>query len=182
MTARRRLPLLLLWLVLAACDEKPAPPPPPAEVTEDAVGHYCGMLVQEHEGPKGQIFVKDRDQPYWFTSARDALIFTRMPEEPRDITAVYVTDIGKAASWAKPGPGAWVEARQAWFVIDSDQHGGMGGAEAVPFGGEDKAQAFAREHGGKVVRLDAVPDSYLFDPGAPDDAGQGHGGQHGGTP
>ena len=45
-----RHPLLLLVLVLlAACDEAATPNrPPPIEVTEDAVGHYCGMLLVEH--------------------------------------------------------------------------------------------------------------------------------------
>jgi copper chaperone NosL len=174
--------LSLVLLLLAACDEQPAAPPPPAEITEEATGHYCGMLVAEHEGPKGQIFVKGRSEPYWFTSARDALIFTRMPEEPRDISAVYVTDMAKAASWAKPGQDAWIEAHQAWFVLDSDRRGGMGGAEAIPFGQQDKAVAFASEHGGTVRRFNAVPDSYLFDPGAPESPVDGHAEHQGASP
>ena len=140
------------------------------------------MLVAEHEGPKGQIFVKDRAEPYWFTSARDALIFTRLPEEPRDIAAVYVTDMAKAASWAKPGRDAWIEAHQAWFVLASDRRGGMGGAEAIPFGQQDKAVAFASAHGGTVARLDTVPDAYLFDRVPPDPSAEDEGGHDGAKP
>jgi copper chaperone NosL len=176
----RCLPLALL--ILTGCDDEPAAPPAPLEITRDVVGHYCGMLVAEHEGPKGQAHVRGRAQPYWFTSARDALIFTRMPEEPRDIAAVYVTDMGKAESWAEPGPGAWVDAHQAWFVLDSDRRGGMGGAEAVPFSLEADAAAFVKEHGGRLARFDAVPDSYLFDPGPPDAEAGGHAGHSGGSP
>ena len=164
-----RHPLLLLVLVLlAACDD-PAPPnrPPPAEVTEDAVGHYCGMLLVEHPGPKGQAFLRGQAEPVWFSSARDALIFTRLPEEPRDIAAVYVTDMVTAGSWERPRPGSWVPVDDAWFVIGSGRRGGMGGPEAVPFSREDAARAFAAEQGGKVMRLADVPDDYLFDPGAP---------------
>ena len=172
-----RRPLLLLALaLLAACDE-PAPPerPPPVEVSEDAVGHYCGMLLVEHEGPKGQAFLRGRPEPVWFSSARDALIFTRLPEEPRGVAAVYVTDMGRAASWERPRPGSWVAVDDAWFVIASRRRGGMGGPEAVPFSREDAARAFAAEHGGRVMRLADVPDDYLFGPGAP---AAGAGGDH----
>src|SRR5690606_9005576 len=70
---RLRRPLLgLALVVLAACgDTEPAPPPPPVEVTGEATGHYCGMLLQDHEGPKGQIHLVGREEPIWFSSVRD---------------------------------------------------------------------------------------------------------------
>ena len=165
---------LLLAVALTACDDATPERPAPVEITAEAVGHYCGMLLAEHAGPKGQALLRGRSEPVWFSSARDALIFLRMPEEPRDVAAVYVTDMARTRSWDHPDPGAWVEVEQAWFVIDSDRRGGMGGAEAVPFSREDAARAFAAQHGGRVVRLAEVPDAYLFDPGAPDEPEGGH--------
>ncbi len=155
---------LLSTSALAGCDKAAPPPvpPPPAEVTADATGHYCGMLLVDHEGPKGQIFVAGREQPVWFSSVRETIAFLRLPEEPRDITAVYVNDMGKSAHWQQPDRGAWVEARDAWFVVDSAQRGGMGALEAVPFSQQNAAQAFREAHGGRVVRLADIPDSYLF--------------------
>lgn len=170
----RLLALLLLALPVAACDETPAERPSPVEVTDEAVGHYCGMLLAEHAGPKGQAHLRGRSEPVWFSSARDALIFLRLPEEPRDVAAVYVTDMARARNWDRPEPGTWVAAEDAWFVIESDRRGGMGGPEAVPFSREDAARAFAQQHGGRVVRLAEVPDSYLFDPGAPGGEEGGH--------
>ena len=38
----------------------------------------------------------------------------------------------------------------------------MGAAEAVPFGAEPPARAFAAAHGGRVVRLDEIPDDYVL--------------------
>ena len=49
---------LLLLLALLGCNEKPAAQlPPPHKMTAELIGHYCGMNVLEHPGPKGQIFV-----------------------------------------------------------------------------------------------------------------------------
>ena len=62
----------------------------------------------------------------------------------------------------RPEAGAWADARSAWFVIDSSRAGGMGAAEAVPFGTEPPARAFATAHGGRVVRLDEIPDDYVL--------------------
>ena len=69
-----------------------------------------------------------------------------------------------AADSQQPEPGTWIEARNAWFVIDSDQRGGMGAPEAVPFGDEAAAKAFSERHKGRVVRLDAIPDAYVIGP------------------
>src|SRR5690606_8960983 len=84
-------------MVLAAaaatgCDrrEPQASRPTPSEVLAEATGYYCGMLLVDHEGPKGQIHLASRSEPVWFSSVRDTIAFVRLPEEPRDITAIYV--------------------------------------------------------------------------------------------
>lgn len=165
---------LLLILALAACGKKEAELPPPVAIPADAIGHFCNMNVTEHAGPKGEIMLKGQDKPVWFTSARDAIAFTLLPEEPKDIRAIYVNDMGKSASWEHPD--AWIEARQALFVIASDQRGGMGAPEAVPFSERPAAEAFAAAHGGQVVDLAHMPRDYIL--GTPPGGGgmePGHG-------
>lgn len=151
-------------LALAGCnDQKAAEAPPPAhEMTATAIGHYCGMNVMEHTGPKGQIILTSRKEPVWFSSARDAISFTMLPEEPKDIRAIYVSDMAKAPSWDKPGTNNWVDAKQASFVIGSRMKGGMGGDEAVPFSDRSSAEKFAAENGGRVVGFAEVPKDYVL--------------------
>lgn len=171
--------LLLALLLLAACDGGEPERAPPARLSEDAVGHYCGMLLSEHPGPKGQIRLKSRDEPVWFSSARDTIAFTRIPLEPRDIAAIYVSDMARAPSWEDPGPENWIPAEEAWFVIGSGRTGGMAAPEPVPFGTEAAADAFAATEGGRVVRLDQIPDGYVLGDGA--EEGQGHDAHGGGS-
>jgi copper chaperone NosL len=148
---------------LLGCDEeKSAAAPPPHELSAEAIGYYCGMIVLEHPGPKGQIILASRDEPVWFSSARDALAFTMLPEEAKDIRAIYVSDMGKAPSWEAPGAANWVEARSAYFVIGSRMRGGMGAAETAPFSDRAAAERFAEQHGGNVVRFDEVPRDYVL--------------------
>jgi copper chaperone NosL len=151
-------------LALAGCnDQKTAEaPPPPQEMTASAIGHYCGMNVLEHTGPKGQIILASRKEPVWFSSARDAISFTLLPEEPKDIRAIYVSDMAKAPSWDRPGANTWVDAKQASFVIGSRRQGGMGGDEAVPFSDRSAAEKFAAENGGRVVAFAEVPKDYVL--------------------
>ncbi|NVO12462.1 MAG: nitrous oxide reductase accessory protein NosL [Rhodoplanes sp.] len=150
-------------LTLAACNERAAAPlPPPQALNAEAIGRYCGMNVLEHPGPKGQIVLASRIDPVWFSSARDAVAFTMMPDEPRDIRAIYVSDMGRAESWDTPGAENWVEARKAVFVIESDKRGGMGTPEAVPFGERAAAETFAARHGGRIVGFKDIPRDYVL--------------------
>src|SRR5690606_18170960 len=146
---------LAALLATAACDRggTTGPPPVAAEAPDDAAGHYCGMLLTDHDGPKGQIHLASREDPLWFSSVRDTIAFLRLPEEPKDVTAVYVNDMGLAQDWDHPEPGTWVDAHAAWFVIESDRQGGMGAPEAVPFSSEQAAGGFRDAHGGRIVRL-----------------------------
>lgn len=164
------LALALAGVLLAACDQRTAPvvAPPPVEIGSDAsfeaIGYYCGMALAEHPGPKGQIHLASRAQPLWFSSVRDTIAFTRLPEEPRDIVAVYVNDMARAGNWDQPEAGTWVEAGAAWYVTGSDRRGGMGAQEAIPFSEERVAREFQARHGGEVVRLEQIPDLYVLGP------------------
>ena len=151
-------------LVVAGCnrDGADAVMPPPAALTSDAMGVFCGMNVLEHPGPKGQIITASRIDPYWFTSVRDTVAFTLMPDQPRDIRAIYVSDMAQAPSWAEPGATNWIDARKAFFVIESRRQGGMGAAEAVPFGTRAAADAFAAANGGTVVIFTEIPSAYVL--------------------
>ncbi len=152
---------LLLTLLLAGCN-RPAAAPPPQEVSEDATAQFCGMLLSEHAGPKGQIFVRDQPAPFWFASVRDAIAFLRLPEMPKNVVAIYVNDMARARDWAHPEKGTWIDAKRAFYVIGSAQRSGMETAEAVPFGDAAAAQRFATAHGGRVVGLNDIPNSYVL--------------------
>jgi copper chaperone NosL len=162
----RRLALaatLLASILLGGCfDKQAAQVPPPRQMTEEAIGHYCGMNLFEHPGPKGQIFVTSLIEPVWFSSVRDTIAFTMLPDEPKDIQAIYVSDMGQANSWDRPGAGNWVEARKALFVIGSRIKGGMGGDEAVPFSERVAAEKFVSENGGRIVGFAEVPRDYVL--------------------
>jgi copper chaperone NosL len=171
---RRALAAAAAVLLLVGCNgQKTVETPKPFALDQQAIGHYCGMNVLEHPGPKGQVILQSRIDPMWFSSARDALAFTMLPEEPKDILAIYVSDMGKAASWDSPGAENWVDAHKAWFVVGGSAKGGMGVPEAVPFSDRAAADRFAREKGGAVVGFDDVPRDQILAAGAeapvPDD-------------
>ena len=157
---------------LASCGEdEVVAQPTAAELTREEVGHYCGMIVVDHKGPKAQIHLTGDDGVVWFSSVRDAIAFMLLPEEPKNIAAAFVNDMGRA-QWDAPEPGTWIDADDAWYVIESSKVGGMGAAEAIPFAERDAAERFAAEHGGRVVALADIPDTYILastdDPGGHD--------------
>ncbi|CDX16343.1 Nitrous oxide reductase accessory protein NosL (Required for nitrous oxide reduction) [Mesorhizobium sp. ORS 3324] len=161
----------VLSILLAGCNQDIAgqPQPPPQEPTATSVAYFCSMGLLEHGGPKGQAFRAGKSEPVWFSSVRDAVAFSMLPGEPKDVVAIYVNDMAKVRNWDHPEAGAWVEARDAWYVIGSDYNAGMGGKEAVPFSDEKVAQSFAAAHGGTVMRFNEIPEKYILE----SDAGDG---------
>jgi copper chaperone NosL len=163
----RSLALCVLVAIAASCSQNQVSqaPPAPHEISSDSVGHFCGMSLVEHPGPKGQIWLSGQAGPVWFASVTEVFAFTMLDEEPKNIAAIYVTDMGRARSWEKPGPGIWIDARKAVYVIGGRLHGGMGANEAVPFSSSEQAEAFVAENGGRVVRFDGMPRSYILQQG-----------------
>jgi copper chaperone NosL len=168
---------LLAGTLLGACGEREhgdvTKAAVPGELTREAIGYYCNMIVVDHVGPKGQVLIRGRDEPVWFTSVRDTIAFTLLPEEPKNIAAIYVNDMGRA-SWDQPEHDTWIDAREAWYVVGSRKVGGMGAPETVPFADRSHAEAFAKQHGGQVVAFNGVPTDYVL----ADAAVPAHGGTH----
>ncbi|WBU58950.1 nitrous oxide reductase accessory protein NosL [Paracoccus albus] len=122
-------------------------------MTPEAVGYFCQMNIIEHPGPKAQIFLKDNPNALFFGQVMDAMAFRMMPEQAGEVVAFYVSDMGDAPSWERPGIDNWIDADAAYFVIGSTRMGGMGTPEAVSFSDERAAQDFAERHGGQVSHL-----------------------------
>ncbi len=171
---KRTLYLLLGAGVLAlsaACSPQPGSRTPPTArpITEDSVGYFCSMDLLEHEGPKGQIFVRGQADPLWFSTIRQTLAYTLLPDSPKGLDAIYVTDMGKASDLRHPGPDTWIDARSAVYVTHSRQVGGMGSEDPLPFGKLEDAKAFAAIHGGQVLAYKDIPEDYIlhYDAGLP---------------
>jgi copper chaperone NosL len=159
-----RLTQLFFIFLLVACEKSQVAEMPSAhKLTRDAKGYYCLMTVVNHSGPKGQIILTDQQQALWFTSVRDAIAFTLSPEEPKNISAIYVNDMTDA-DWDNPGVDNWIDARKAWYVLDSGRSGGMGVPEVVPFATKTKAELFARQQGGTVYAYASIPQEYILTP------------------
>ena len=155
---------LACCILLASCGQKQAQPTPlPQLPTGEDVGYFCGMIVEAHKGPKSQIFLAGEDTPLWFTSVRDGIAFTLLPEESGNAIALFVTAVDDV-NWDHPEQQlqSWISADQAWYVIGSKKRGGMGAAEAIPFEKDTAAKRFAETFGGKVVTLTQIPDDYIL--------------------
>lgn len=146
----------LLCLVLTACGRGEQQIALPREPGSNATGYYCKMMLKEHHGPKGQILLKGWSEPLWFSSARDALTYVEQDlASEREVAGFWVNDMAQG-TWETPAPGSWIDARSAWYVVGSEKAAAMGGNEAVPFKERVAADAFAEDHGGRVVTYDTA--------------------------
>ena len=163
----KKIIVLFLVATLAACSQNADAPkvaPKPQVINDASKGYYCTMNLNEHNGGKAQIFLESKaDTPIWFSTINQAIGFTRHPGEPKDIAAIYVTDMAQVKDWNAPNAdNAWIDAKTAYYVINSKFIGGMGTEDALPFSTQSAAEAFVKQHGGEIVAFDAVPDAFIY--------------------
>jgi len=155
--------LLIAFSLLAACrDETATAPPPPMNITAESSAYFCKMSLVEMPGPKAQIFLDGIPGPLFFAQVRDGIAYLKEPEKTADILAFYVSDMARAKSWDKPGKDNWISGKTAFYVVGARVKGGMGAPEIAPFSTKAAAQDFANKKGGKVMQLDAIPDSAVL--------------------
>ena len=155
---------IFLTLALSGCDNTtPKQIYTPQSVTRDDIGYYCNMIVEDHPGPKGQILLTGTEKAIWFTSVRDAVTFNLLPEEAKNIAAFFVTAMDEA-EWSHPEKqeGNWINAQSALYVIKSNQLGGMGQMEVIPFKRQQSASNFVEKYGGKIVSYIDIPRDYIL--------------------
>jgi nitrous oxide reductase accessory protein NosL len=130
----------LLMLVTGLPDLAAIPPQPGAQ-DRCAV---CGMFVAHYHDWVATIEFRDGSR-FYFDGPKDLFIcFFDLPTYRKgastaDVTAVYVTEYYSTDL---------VDAREVFFVTDSDVLGPMG-QELVPVRGREAAETFRRDHGGK---------------------------------
>ena len=134
--------------LLQGCSPSEDKPPAPAEIQAGASCDLDGMLLSDYPGPKGQIYYVGEPKVSWFCDTVELLSTLLAPEQQRSVRAAYVQDMAKA-DWDQPR-GHWMDARQAWYVLGSRRQGSMGPTLAS-LGSEAAAQAFAAQHGGRVL-------------------------------
>ncbi|MCF6304639.1 MAG: nitrous oxide reductase accessory protein NosL [Rhodobacteraceae bacterium] len=161
----KKWPILLVLALVAACDKDTNDTLPAAQTLNDeAAGYYCQMIILDHPGPKGQLFLDGMPAPIWFSQVRDGLAYLKSSEQEGEVLVLYVNDMGLAASYDEPGPDNWINAADAFYVVGSDAVGGMGAPELVPFGTVEKAQEFAESRGGTILTLDEISAEMVLAP------------------
>lgn len=154
---------LIAILFLSGCNPAAeSEQPQPVAMTEEALGHFCQMVVLDHPGPKAQIHLAGQPAPLFFSQVRDGIAYYKSPERDYEITAFYVSDMARAESWNQPGIENWFDAETAHFVVGSNVRGGMGAPELVPFSSETAALDFANEKGGRLLTLADIPESAVL--------------------
>lgn len=164
MTRPLALAALAALALLAGCKEDVAQAPEPVMLTAEATGHFCQMNLLEHPGPKAQVHLAGLPDPLFFSQVRDAVAYQRMPEQSHAIAAIYVNDMAAAPSWENPDAANWISAETALYVVGARTTGGMGAPELIPFSQRTAAEAWAAEHGGRVLALGDIPDAEVLAP------------------
>lgn len=142
--------------------------PDPISVAGGLSCDECGMVIEEHPGPNGQIFYDDErpeghDNPARFDSLKPCFFPYKLQHERRDwsIAAAYVTDYsaveydvttqdGTPIISSHTEPESFARAKDLHYVVGSEVEGVMG-PDFIPFSNEDDATSFTDERGGEVV-------------------------------
>ena len=166
---------------LAGClgdDDGTEEAPDPVALDDGKQCDVCGMVIEEHFGPNGQVFYEnhpeDRNGPAWYDSVRELFVDRFAQEERgRDPLATYVIDYARVDYEVieqdernylstHVEAGSFVEAEDAVFVVESGVEGAMG-PDLVPFSDEGAAEAFVDAEGRRVVEYDEVTLELLND-------------------
>lgn len=137
-------------LALAGCGRQDDASGPAAAANFDNAASCAldGMLLADYPGPKGQILVSGQAQPEWYCDTIELLNVMLRPEQLRKLRGAWVQDMARA-DWEQPR-GHWIAASSAHYVLGSRRKGSMG-ATAASFADAAAAQAFAQQHGGRVL-------------------------------
>lgn len=147
--------------------------PDPVAVEAGAQCDVCGMVIANHPGPNGQLFLEDaspegHDDPAVFDSLKKCLFPYTLEQERRDrtVAATYATDYsavdyevttdeGATYISSHTAPGSFAPAADLHYVVESEVQGAMG-PDFHPFSVAADATAFADAYGGRVLAFEEI--------------------------
>jgi nitrous oxide reductase accessory protein NosL len=132
----------------------------PLNVTDDEKCPVCGMFVYKYPKWVAQIFTNDGHH-LSFDGVKDMMKFYLEPSKwgaSQDIKDT-ISKISVTNYYTHAG----IDAKSAYYVIQSDVYGPMG-HELIPFTTHKQAETFLKDHLGKrVVRFDEITMEMLED-------------------
>lgn len=137
---------LILAIVLLAYSVGLAGDRQPIKPSKQDKCPVCGMFVTKYPDFLAQIIFKDGSYQF-FDGVKDMFKYYfnikryTSSKSLSEIAALYVT------SYYDLNP---TDGRNAWYVIGSDVYGPMG-KELIPFGKEQDAKEFMKDHSGETL-------------------------------
>ncbi len=122
--------------------------------------HVCGMIITRIAGPKGQAYDNRSKQVKKFCSTVDLVSWYLQPENKPNVSDIYVHDMAET-DWNSPDDSKLINARKAFFVIDSKKKGSMG-KSIVSFENKSNAEHFAKQWGGSIINFEQLTLSVIF--------------------
>lgn len=138
----------------------------------------CGMIIEKHPGPNGQIFYRDdspegHDNPARFDSLKQCFFpyFFEHQQRGWSASGLFVTDYSAVEYSVETGSdepyisshpeaAAFASAKELHYVVGSRVIGAMG-PDFIPFSDKDDADGFVDEFGGEVLAFDAIDEGVV---------------------
>ena len=148
----------------------------PVSLDGERACDQCGMIIEDHPGPVGQIHFSDDEpeggRPGQFCSSTCTYRYLFDAEdEGRDVLATFLTDYSTVDYETFSGGGdtmfsshvereAFGQMTELTVVARSEVIGAMG-PELIPFSDDDDADAFVAKYGGEAIPAEDVNRSTL---------------------
>ncbi|KAB1191147.1 MULTISPECIES: nitrous oxide reductase accessory protein NosL [Haloferax] len=143
--------------------------PTPIALTGNKQCDVCGMMIEQHPGPVGQLFYagnspEGHDNPAWFCSAWETFAYNfDRTNEGWNLVVGYLTDYSAVDyELVFDGGATFISAHleseafgrmdELYYVVGTEVKGSMGN-DLVPFSDRNDAETFAEEHDGRVYEL-----------------------------
>lgn len=115
------------------------------EINQDVRCSVCGMFVAKYPAWVTKIVHKEGATLY-FDGVKDMMVYFLHPEKygaqpDNPVLEVWLQDYYSLN---------WLDAKKAFFVIESDVYGPMG-HEFIPFSSKEAALSFSKDHQGKKI-------------------------------
>lgn len=143
--------MLLIIAMISTTQGSEDPTAGAQEITEDLACGQCGMFPAKYPQWQAQVVFNDgKMTPFDGCKCMFGFLLKLNQSDQEhatgDVAAVWVREFNT---------GDWLDAKNAHFVVGSDQKGPMG-KELIPFGDAASAERFQKEHGGQRAQYDDI--------------------------